>query len=229
MKIFGAYGEIKEIRETPNKKHHKFIEFYDVRDAEKAMKQLNKTEIKSKKIKIEPSRPGGRKSSVTRDDILLQSPNGTFQSLSQFELDSDKLSKSAPSNHYMEMQQLNYEIANQQQQQQQQQSPRSQELNDYSPYNSPSRETYLNQPPRVTAPATSNQRISKSSNVVPVSSSPTQSQPLSPSPSTSRQPGSQSPSVAPSAWSTVPQASTPSSRPPRSFRFVSFLKISPDE
>lgn len=57
--IFGQYGEIKEIRETPNKKHHKFIEFYDVRDAERAMKHLNKTEIKGKKIKIEPSRPGG--------------------------------------------------------------------------------------------------------------------------------------------------------------------------
>lgn len=56
---FGSYGEIKEIRETPNKKHHKFIEFYDVREAEKAMKMLNKTEIKGKKIKIEPSRPGG--------------------------------------------------------------------------------------------------------------------------------------------------------------------------
>eukprot|EP01117_Protostelium_nocturnum_P009226 TRINITY_DN3302_c0_g1_i1.p1 TRINITY_DN3302_c0_g1~~TRINITY_DN3302_c0_g1_i1.p1 ORF type:complete len:869 (-),score=145.78 TRINITY_DN3302_c0_g1_i1:173-2779(-) len=57
--IFGALGEIKEIRETPNKKHHKFIEFYDVRDAEKALKHLNKTEVKGKKIKIEPSRPGG--------------------------------------------------------------------------------------------------------------------------------------------------------------------------
>jgi RNA recognition motif-containing protein len=57
--IFETYGEIKEVRETPNKKHHKFIEFYDVRDAEKAMKILNKTEIRGKKIKIEPSRPGG--------------------------------------------------------------------------------------------------------------------------------------------------------------------------
>jgi len=57
--IFGAYGEIKEIRETPNKKHHKFIEFFDVRDADKAMKCLNKTEVKGKKIKIEPSRRGG--------------------------------------------------------------------------------------------------------------------------------------------------------------------------
>ncbi len=46
LQIFGQFGEIKEIRATPNKKHHKFIEFYDVRHAEKAMKCLNKTEIK---------------------------------------------------------------------------------------------------------------------------------------------------------------------------------------
>src|SRR5690606_21547476 len=58
--IFGAYGEIKEIRETPNKKYHKFIEFYDVRDADKAMKNLNKTDLHGKKIKVEISRPGGR-------------------------------------------------------------------------------------------------------------------------------------------------------------------------
>jgi len=57
--IFCKYGEIKEIRETPNKKHHKFIEFFDVRDSEKAMKALNKMDLKGKKIKIEPSRPGG--------------------------------------------------------------------------------------------------------------------------------------------------------------------------
>jgi len=62
--IFGAYGEIKEIRETPNKKHHKFIEYYDVRHAEQAMRSLNKTEIRSKKIKIEHSRPGGLRKSV---------------------------------------------------------------------------------------------------------------------------------------------------------------------
>jgi RNA recognition motif-containing protein len=56
--IFGQFGEVKEIRETPNKKHHKFIEFFDVREADKAMKELNKVDIKGKKIKIEPSRPG---------------------------------------------------------------------------------------------------------------------------------------------------------------------------
>lgn len=67
--IFGSFGEIKEIRETPNKKHHKFIEFYDIRDAERAMKSLNKTEIKGKKIKIEPSRPGGARKN---DDQLGQ-------------------------------------------------------------------------------------------------------------------------------------------------------------
>jgi RNA recognition motif-containing protein len=58
-RLFSKYGEIKEIRETPNKRYHRFIEFFDVRDAERAMKQLNKTEIMGKKIKIEPSRPGG--------------------------------------------------------------------------------------------------------------------------------------------------------------------------
>lgn len=61
--LFGKCGEIKEVRETPNKKHHKFIEFFDVRHAEKAMKTLNKMEIKGKKIKIEFSRPGGQQPS----------------------------------------------------------------------------------------------------------------------------------------------------------------------
>ena len=58
IQVFGNYGEIKDIRETPNKKSHKFIEFYDVRDAQKALIALNKTQIGSKTIKIEPSRPG---------------------------------------------------------------------------------------------------------------------------------------------------------------------------
>lgn len=57
--IFGVHGEIKEIRETPHKRHHKFIEFYDVRAAEKALKVLNKSDIAGKRIKLEPSRPGG--------------------------------------------------------------------------------------------------------------------------------------------------------------------------
>ncbi|KAL6626520.1 hypothetical protein ACP70R_030246 [Stipagrostis hirtigluma subsp. patula] len=64
--IFGAYGEVKEIRETPNKKHHKFIEFYDVRASEAALKSLNKSEIAGKRIKLEPSRPGG-----TRRNLML--------------------------------------------------------------------------------------------------------------------------------------------------------------
>jgi RNA recognition motif-containing protein len=72
---FGVFGEIKEIRETPNKKHHKFIEFYDIRDAEKAMKSLNKTEIKGKKIKIEPSRPGGARKSMMNQMVLEQLSN----------------------------------------------------------------------------------------------------------------------------------------------------------
>jgi RNA recognition motif-containing protein len=71
-RIFGEYGEIKEIRETPNKKHHKFIEFFDVRDAELAMAKLNKTEINAKRIKIEPSRPGGaRKGPLMSSSSLI--------------------------------------------------------------------------------------------------------------------------------------------------------------
>ncbi|KAF5196619.1 Mei2-like [Thalictrum thalictroides] len=57
--IFGVYGEIKEIRETPHKRHHKFIEYYDVRAAEAALRALNRTDIAGKRIKLEPSRPGG--------------------------------------------------------------------------------------------------------------------------------------------------------------------------
>ncbi|XP_078446013.1 MEI2-like protein 5 isoform X2 [Wolffia australiana] len=58
-KIFGVYGEVKEIRETPHKRHHKFIEFYDVRAAEAALRSLNRSDIAGKRIKLEPSRPGG--------------------------------------------------------------------------------------------------------------------------------------------------------------------------
>ncbi|XP_020179582.1 protein MEI2-like 2 [Aegilops tauschii subsp. strangulata] len=64
--IFGTYGEVKEIRETPNKKHHKFIEFYDVRAAEAALRSLNKSEIAGKRIKLEPSRPGGTRRSLVQ-------------------------------------------------------------------------------------------------------------------------------------------------------------------
>ncbi|GFS33081.1 MEI2-like protein 1 [Actinidia rufa] len=57
--IFGVYGEIKEISEIPQRSHGKFIEFYDVRAAEAALRALNMSDIAGKKIKIEPSRPGG--------------------------------------------------------------------------------------------------------------------------------------------------------------------------
>ncbi|XP_057852342.2 protein MEI2-like 2 [Cryptomeria japonica] len=62
--IFGAYGEVKEIRETPHKRHHKFIEFYDVRAAEAALRNLNRSDIAGKRIKLEPSRPGGARRSL---------------------------------------------------------------------------------------------------------------------------------------------------------------------
>ncbi|KAL6992320.1 Protein MEI2-like 5 [Sarracenia purpurea var. burkii] len=63
--IFGSYGEVKEqIRETPHKRHHKFIEFYDVRAAEAALRSLNRSDIAGKRIKLEPSRPGGARRSL---------------------------------------------------------------------------------------------------------------------------------------------------------------------
>ncbi|GAV79577.1 RRM_1 domain-containing protein/RRM_2 domain-containing protein [Cephalotus follicularis] len=65
--IFGEYGEVKEIRETPHKRHHKFIEFYDARAAEAALKSLNRSDIAGKRIKLEPSRPGG-----ARRNLMLQ-------------------------------------------------------------------------------------------------------------------------------------------------------------
>ncbi|XP_020246052.1 protein MEI2-like 4 isoform X3 [Asparagus officinalis] len=66
--IFGVYGDIKEIRETPHKRHHKFIEFYDLRDADAALRALNRSDIAGKKIKLEPSRPGG----VRRCSLMQQ-------------------------------------------------------------------------------------------------------------------------------------------------------------
>ncbi|KAI3975954.1 hypothetical protein MKX01_016637 [Papaver californicum] len=62
--IFGVYGEIKEIRETPHKRHHKFIEFYDIRAADAALRALNRSDIAGKRIKLEPSRPGGARRCV---------------------------------------------------------------------------------------------------------------------------------------------------------------------
>lgn len=50
---------LMQIRETPHKRHHKFIEFYDVRAAEAALRSLNRSDIAGKRIKLEPSRPGG--------------------------------------------------------------------------------------------------------------------------------------------------------------------------
>lgn len=71
--IFGHYGEVKEIRETPHKRHHKFIEFYDVRAAEAALRALNRSDIAGKRIKLEPSRPGGARRSLMQQ--LSQEPD----------------------------------------------------------------------------------------------------------------------------------------------------------
>ncbi|XP_064942689.1 protein MEI2-like 4 isoform X4 [Musa acuminata AAA Group] len=77
--IFGPYGEIKEIRETPHRRHHKFIEFYDVRAAEAALRALNRSDIAGKKIKLEPSRPGGARRSLMQQfspELELEESNG---------------------------------------------------------------------------------------------------------------------------------------------------------
>jgi hypothetical protein len=55
-----------QIRETPHKRHHKFIEYYDVRAAEAALKSLNRCDIAGKRIKLEPSRPGGARRKCVR-------------------------------------------------------------------------------------------------------------------------------------------------------------------
>ncbi|KAL0246425.1 hypothetical protein GEMRC1_007637 [Eukaryota sp. GEM-RC1] len=71
LSVFGAFGPIKEIRQTPHKNHHRFIEFFDIRHAEAAQKALNKTEIYGRRVKIEPSRPGGRR--FLQQQMLLDS------------------------------------------------------------------------------------------------------------------------------------------------------------
>uniref|UniRef100_A0A0V0IW26 Putative ovule protein n=1 Tax=Solanum chacoense TaxID=4108 RepID=A0A0V0IW26_SOLCH len=72
LQIFGDYGEVKEIRETPHKRHHKFIEFYDVRAAEAALKALNRSDIAGKRIKLEPSRPGGARRRYVLSLLLME-------------------------------------------------------------------------------------------------------------------------------------------------------------
>ncbi|KAL0213136.1 hypothetical protein RCL1_006762 [Eukaryota sp. TZLM3-RCL] len=71
MKVFASFGLVKEIRQTPHKNHHRFIEFFDIRNAENAQKTLNKSELFGRRVKIEASRPGGRRS--LQQQVLLES------------------------------------------------------------------------------------------------------------------------------------------------------------
>lgn len=48
-----------QIREAPHRNNQKFIEFYDVRAAEAALRELDRSTISGKQIKLEPSHPGG--------------------------------------------------------------------------------------------------------------------------------------------------------------------------
>ena len=96
VNVFGSVGEIKEIRETPNKKHHRFVEYFDIRDAEEAIRRLNRTELRGKRIKIEPSRPGGLKksssASSTSPNPNINAKGGNLSSVS-----SSLSSSSSPS------------------------------------------------------------------------------------------------------------------------------------
>lgn len=101
-KIFGEYGEIREIRESPNKKH-KFIEFFDVREAELAMKNLNKSEINGKKIKIEPSKPSGknetnRETRKSYSQVSSSAPSNTSPIHYRHHNDSDEYFQSSHKN-----------------------------------------------------------------------------------------------------------------------------------
>lgn len=71
---------MKELRETPAKKQHKFVEFFDVRDAARALKALDGTEIGGKRVKIEFSRPGGQahKARVQAQQAQTQQQNALF-------------------------------------------------------------------------------------------------------------------------------------------------------
>lgn len=87
--IFGVYGEINEvrlncyffvfytwfwqllitgkpcsgmqIREAPQGSRHKSIEFCDIRAAEAALRELNKSDMGGKQMKLEPTHLGGSK------------------------------------------------------------------------------------------------------------------------------------------------------------------------
>ncbi|KAK9050887.1 hypothetical protein SSX86_027512 [Deinandra increscens subsp. villosa] len=59
--VFGLYGEVKEIRETPQGSRHKSIEFYDTRAAETALRELNKSDVAGKHMKLEPNHLGASK------------------------------------------------------------------------------------------------------------------------------------------------------------------------
>lgn len=68
-----------QIRETPHRSHHKFIEFFDIRAAEAALRALNRSDIAGKRIKLEPSRPGG-----ARRWVLFEHCNFPFSFLFLF-------------------------------------------------------------------------------------------------------------------------------------------------
>lgn len=67
-----------QIRETPHRSHHKFVEYYDIRAAEAALRALNRSDIAGKRIKLEPSRPGGARRYFPSTKIVLTAHIFTF-------------------------------------------------------------------------------------------------------------------------------------------------------
>ncbi|KAJ3434418.1 protein mei2-like [Anaeramoeba flamelloides] len=83
--IFSQYGQIREIRSTPNKVYHRFVEFFDIREAEIAMNHLNKTKIKTRRIKIELARvvPMKRKKNYYYNNNEIKNNNNQNHNQSQ--------------------------------------------------------------------------------------------------------------------------------------------------
>ncbi|KAJ6241539.1 protein mei2-like 4 [Anaeramoeba flamelloides] len=88
--IFSQYGQIREIRSTPNKVYHRFVEFFDIREAEIAMNHLNKTKIKTRRIKIELARVVPMKKKKKKNYYNSETKNNNNQNQNQNENQNKK-------------------------------------------------------------------------------------------------------------------------------------------
>mmetsp|Transcript_12917 Transcript_12917/g.21121 ORF Transcript_12917/g.21121 Transcript_12917/m.21121 type:complete len:1143 (-) Transcript_12917:1034-4462(-) len=58
-KLFSQFGDLKELKEVPGKRQLRIVEFYDLRNADAALRVLNKSVIAGRRLQIEPLRPLG--------------------------------------------------------------------------------------------------------------------------------------------------------------------------